>query len=50
MNGDGLVNIDDILLILAAWGPCDGCPEDVDGNNVVDFQDLLVVLKNWTGG
>ena len=50
MNGDGLVNIDDILLILAAWGPCDGCPEDVDGNNVVDFSDLLVVLRNWTGG
>jgi hypothetical protein len=49
VNGDGLVNFEDLLEILAAWGPCEGdCPADLDGDGVVGFADLLVVLANWS--
>lgn len=47
VNGDGFVDFEDLLLLLAAWGPCEDCPEDVDGNGQVDFADLLIVLANW---
>ena len=45
----GAVDVQDLLAILAAWGPCpDPCPEDVTNNdNVVDVLDLLHVLANW---
>ena len=48
VNGDGTVNFDDLLAMLASWGPCPGCAEDIDGNGFVEFSDLLVVLSNWS--
>lgn len=48
VDGDGIVGVNDMLAVLAAWGaPCDGCPEDVDGNGKVTVEDLLVVLGQW---
>lgn len=47
LNGDGVVNVPDLLALLAAWGPCSGCPEDLDGNGIVDVLDLLQLLANW---
>ena len=26
------------------------CPEDLSGNGVVDFEDILEILANWGGG
>jgi hypothetical protein len=48
INGDGEVNVEDLLLLLAAWGPCEGCPEDINGDGVVNVEDLLMLLGNWT--
>ena len=48
VDGDGFVNFDDLLMVLAAWGPCKDCPEDLDGNGIVDFNDVLLVLSNWS--
>ena len=48
VNGDGVVDIDDVFAILAAWGPCDACPEDVNDDGVVDIDDLFEVLANWS--
>jgi hypothetical protein len=45
------VDFDDLLELLAAWGECPkegACPADVDGDNDVDFQDILLLLANWT--
>jgi hypothetical protein len=42
---DGVVDISDLLEVLARWstvGPC-----DVDGSGVVDVGDLLDVLGDW---
>jgi hypothetical protein len=51
INGDGVVNVIDLLALLAAWGDCpeppDGCPADFDGDGDVDAADLLTLLANW---
>jgi len=47
LNGDRVTDIADLLLILAAWGPCKGCPEDLTGDDVVDLNDLLALLSAW---
>lgn len=44
---DCQVNIDDVFAVLAAWGPCNGCPEDLDDNGTVDIDDLFIVLGDW---
>jgi subtilisin family serine protease len=47
-TGDGVVNVKDILAVIAAWNTtCNGCLEDLDGNGVVDVSDLLLVIANW---
>ncbi|UCD75738.1 MAG: hypothetical protein JSV91_02250, partial [Phycisphaerales bacterium] len=48
VNNDGVVDIDDVFAVLAAWGPCAACPEDVNGDGFVDIDDLFAVLANWT--
>ncbi|MHC4347755.1 MAG: dockerin type I domain-containing protein, partial [Planctomycetota bacterium] len=51
IDGDGSVNIDDFLAMLAAWGPCpappDPCPADLDGDGSVGITDFLILLANW---
>ena len=53
INGDGLVNLEDLLEAISAWGPCDASrptyPTDVwlcDG--VTDLYDILVLTDQWT--
>jgi V8-like Glu-specific endopeptidase len=52
---NGVVNVDDLLRVITAWGPCPAlptvCPADVSpspaGNGIVDVNDLLVVITGW---
>ena len=46
-NFDGVVGINDLLELLAAWGPNPGHPADFNGDNVVGINDLLELLGNW---
>ncbi len=49
-NNDGVVNIQDFLAVLTAWGVCAdplNCPEDVNVDGVVGIVDFLAVLTNW---
>lgn len=50
-NGDGAVNVIDLLAVLAAWGPCPGgvdpCGADVTRDGVVGVTDVLLVLEHW---
>ena len=53
LDGDGIVGINDFLMLLAAWGPCsDPCPPscaaDFDDDCIVGINDFLTVLANWT--
>jgi hypothetical protein len=55
---DGVVNVGDLLAVIAAWGPCanptpGNCPADIvpigppQGNGVVNVEDLLAVIGSW---
>lgn len=52
LDRDCIVGITDLLMLLAAWGPCpDPCPPfclgDIDGDCNVGVTDLLLLLANW---
>ncbi|MCZ6651627.1 MAG: FG-GAP repeat protein [Planctomycetota bacterium] len=52
LNGDGVVGILDLLILLATWGPCDppcppACLADIDASCTVDILDLLILLASW---
>jgi hypothetical protein len=46
VNGDDVVNVLDLLAVIAAWGNPGG-PEDVNGDGIVDVLDLLAVIAAW---
>jgi hypothetical protein len=46
-DGNGAIDINDLLQLLAAWGDCPGCIEDLNFDGVVDIQDLLDLLAVW---
>jgi len=48
LNGDGIVDFADLLILLSDWGPCPGCDADLNRDGVVDFADLLILLGEWT--
>ena len=41
---DGVINIDDLLVIISSWGTSD---QDLTGDNLVSIDDLLTVIENW---
>jgi hypothetical protein len=48
---DGVINVNDLLAVIFAWGPAGG-PADIAGpsgtpDGVVDVNDLLVVINAW---
>jgi hypothetical protein len=50
VDGSGVVDFADILVILSSWGPCppdEFCAEDLDYGGSVDFADILVILSSW---
>lgn len=56
ITGDGNVNVQDLLALINAWGPCPsicppGCAADVApsplGDCTVNVQDMLFVINNW---
>jgi len=53
-GGDGLVNVQDLLAVIGAWGACgnpSNCPADIApaplGDDLVNVQDLLAVIGAW---
>ena len=44
---DGQVNVNDMLAVINAWGPCSGCVADINGDNQVNVSDLLAVINAW---
>ena len=46
VNGDGKVDIADLLAIVDHWGE-NSVLHDVDESGVVDGSDLLLVIANW---
>jgi hypothetical protein len=48
VDGDGIVGILDILVVIADWGPCDGCAGDANEDGGADILDILFVIANWS--
>jgi glucose/arabinose dehydrogenase len=51
LTGDGVVDVDDLLLVINTWGPCPvkaPCIADLVVDGLVDVDDLLVIINNWT--
>jgi len=47
INGDGNVDVIDLIAIIAAWN-CQNClAEDLNADGIVDMSDLLMVVGNW---
>lgn len=49
IDGDGDVDVADLLTLLGGWGPCDTdcCLADLNGSGAIDTADLLLLLGNW---
>ena len=48
VTGDEVVDVSDLLAVLAAWGSTGGeIPEDVNADGIVDVLDVLEVLASW---
>ena len=43
-DGDGIVNVNDMLAVLDSWGDC---PADVDADGLVNVNDVLLVIAEW---
>jgi len=55
VNGDGVVDLVDLALLLMAYGSCEGDPNydadaDFDGSGCVDLVDLATLLSNYGAG
>lgn len=48
VDGDGLVNVTDLLALLEQYGSCNDCLADLDGDGVVEVNDLLMLLADWS--
>ncbi len=44
LDGDGIVAVSDVLLILGEYGCLSGCTHDVDGTPGIGVPDMLVIL------
>ena len=49
VDEDGIVGVDDLLLVIGQWA-CGGvCSADVDDDGFVGVDDLLIVIGSWGG-
>jgi hypothetical protein len=44
---NGVVNVADLMVLLAQWGEVPPGPADINGDGFVDVNDLLILLENW---
>ncbi len=51
LDGDGVVNVSDVLCLFTTWGPCSqcgSCAADLDSDCIVNADDLAILFDNWT--
>ncbi|MHC4993389.1 MAG: hypothetical protein ACYTGC_20690, partial [Planctomycetota bacterium] len=47
INGDSVVDVDDLIELVLDWG-CEGdCAADVNADGVVDVDDVVEVILDW---
>jgi hypothetical protein len=49
VNGDGIVNYLDIVMVIEHWGDPVSCPTcDVDRDGEVGYSDISFIVEHWT--
>lgn len=52
IDGNGLIDVDDLVAIILSWGSCPGagtvCPADLNGDGEVNVVDYMLLLISWT--
>lgn len=48
---DGVVSVEDFLIIISTWGQCEsfGCCGDINRDGAVDVTDVLIMVANFGG-
>ena len=51
VDGNGVVNVTDLVAVIISWGPCpqpcESCAPDQNQDCEVDVTDLVIVITNW---
>jgi hypothetical protein len=47
VDGDLIVGVEDILVVIGYWGNTTGSPADINNDGIVDVQDLLEIVAAW---
>lgn len=48
LNGDGVVSVPDLLMLINAWGKCGGCcTADLNLDGEINVPDLLLLINHW---
>ena len=50
VNGDGVVDVTDLVSVINGWGAMGELPSDVNNDGLVNVTDLLLVIVNWSDG
>jgi len=45
VDGSGTIDVNDLLAVISAFGPCNGCDEDMDGDGQVGVDEILAILS-----
>jgi uncharacterized membrane protein len=48
LDSNCVVNVDDLLILINAWGQTDS-PADINQDDIVNQLDLAILLENWEG-
>ena len=47
IDGNGQVDVSDLLTVIANWNCSTGCDGDIDGSGMIDVTDLLAIISSW---
>lgn len=47
VTGDHVVNVNDLLAVITAWGPCSWSMADLNHDFAVNVDDLITVITHW---
>jgi len=47
LNGDGVVEVNDIMILIMEWGSTTSVICDLNGDGVVEVNDLIILISAW---
>jgi len=49
LSGNSIVDVPDIIQLIADWGPCEDtcCPSDLNRNGSVEVNDIIEIISAW---